>query len=93
MLLLLTSAAWSVRAAELRIGSAQGYPGDTVEIMLSLQGDGATVSANFLIEPSWVANFANIPATVLAPGVTCTIEGSRFRVIWNGSANTSLVDI
>lgn len=93
LLLSLASMAWSVQAAELRIGNAHGYPGDTVELLLSLQGDGATVSANFLIERSYVADFSSSPATLLAPGVSCTVEGSRFRVIWNGAANNSLIDI
>lgn len=93
LLLVLASSAWSVRAAELRIGNAHGYPGDTVELTISLQGDGATVSAEFSIARGYVANFASPPATVLAPGVTCAIENQRLRVVWSGSANTDLVDI
>ena len=93
LLLVLASSAWSACAAELRIGNAHGYPGDTVELTLSLQGDGATVSADFLIARGYVANFASPPATPLAPGATCTIEDQGLRVVWNGSANTDLVDI
>jgi len=91
--LLLAISLVPAHSAELRIGTAQGNPGDTVDILLSLQGDGATVSANFLLERSWVARYADIPATVLAPGVSCQLDGSRFRATWDGSANTDLVDI
>lgn len=80
-------------SAELRIGTAQGNPGDTVEIMLSLQGDGTTVSASFLLDHSYVADYSNIPATVLASGVTCQKQGSLFRVTWSGAANSSLTDL
>ncbi|MGQ0800552.1 MAG: hypothetical protein ACT4NL_10640, partial [Pseudomarimonas sp.] len=91
--LLLATTALSAQAAELRIGDSRGYPGDTVEITLSLQGDGVTTSANFLIERSWSAAFSSTPATVLVPGVSCGVEGERFRVISNVTATTSLVDI
>lgn len=93
LMLLLASSLGSARAAELRIGNAQGYPGDTVDIKLSLQGDGATVSASFFIERSWVADFTSAPATLLSPGATCAREGSGLRVSWIGGANTDLVDL
>lgn len=93
LLVLLASTATSALAAELRIGTAQGYPGDTVELTLSLQGDGATVSAEFLIRRNYVAHYASPPATVLAPGVTCNLEHESLRVTWNGSASTELMEL
>ncbi|MCB1553871.1 MAG: hypothetical protein KDJ14_08690 [Xanthomonadales bacterium] len=93
LLLVLASTAWSSHAAELRIGSAQGYPGDTIELSIALQGDGQTTLADFYIEHSYVAHYAQPAATVLAPRTTCRVEGLRFRVIWNDSPNTDLVQL
>ena len=93
LLLWLASHASTSSAAELRIGSATGYPGDTVELTVSLQGDGETAFADFLIEHSRVAHYASPAATSVAPRATCRVEGSRFRVIWDGTPNTDLVQL
>lgn len=84
------------QAAELRISDATGYPGDTISITFSLQGDGITSQATFGIE-SYVLNLWQSSITQQATGASCQIgtygSPSPLNVAWNGSPRTDLIDL
>jgi len=84
------------QAAEMRVSDATGYPGDTISITFSLQGDGTTSQAQFGVA-SYVVNLWQSSITQQATGASCQVgtygSAAPLNVAWSGSPRTDLIDL